>query len=453
MKKTIMLFLFFSATFLFAAEYKSSYSKVVEETIDSIVQVNAKEMNIDVTSGQNIFENFLANPDDQSSDPLKNYNVGNLGSGVIAYKNQNTYYVITNKHIIENFNKISVTLNSEEEYDAEVVLSEDRIDIAILKFNCNKNIKVAKLGNSDKVKIGDIVIGIGSPHGFQGSVTMGIISSLHRKKRTIQGNVSDFIQTDASINEGNSGGALINTETGETIGINTWILGRNGSIGLNFAIPINNIKYALEHAINSTNLVYKWLGVSFADELEQESIKSLGENKLTKGALIVGVYHNSPADIAGIKPGDIIYQIDNFKIERMEDAVLYLSGIINDKSNVEIQISRFGEKIKLQGTLQKIGDAKKSENYPGIYAYPITEELKIVSKLDKNLHGALVIRVDKDTLAYRMGIVPKDIIKKINGIEITSLKDFYSILNEKNTEFKIEYTRGNEDKIIIFSLL
>ena len=187
-----------------------------------------------------------------------------LGSGIIvkADSGSNTYYVITNYHVVKDADEISVEVQGERSYPAKMVGTDERKDLAMVSFTTSDKHIVAELGDSDNVRTGDWAIAVGSPLGFMSSVTMGIISAVGRTSGP-GGNINDFLQTDASINQGNSGGALVNIR-GEVIGINTWIASNNSglSIGLGFAIPINNAKRTINEFINKGEISYGWLGVS-----------------------------------------------------------------------------------------------------------------------------------------------------------------------------------------------
>ncbi|MDR2491604.1 MAG: trypsin-like peptidase domain-containing protein, partial [Spirochaetaceae bacterium] len=197
----------------------------------------------------------------------REYRSQGLGSGIIvkADAGSNTYYVITNHHVVKDADEISVEAQGERSYPAKIVGTDDRKDLAMVSFTTEDKHIVAELGDSDSVRTGDWAIAVGNPLGFMSSVTMGIISAVGRTNGP-GGNINDFLQTDASINQGNSGGALVNIR-GEVIGINTWIASNNGggSVGLGFAIPINNAKRTINEFINKGEISYGWLGVSLVE--------------------------------------------------------------------------------------------------------------------------------------------------------------------------------------------
>ena len=453
MKKVFILLFLFMGSLSFS-QNRFSYSKVVKGAINSVVEVIAKEKKIDSSSKKNnIFDFFSIDPNKQNGlDPLKNYRNGLLGSGVLVHRNGDYYYVLTNRHVVAGYDKITIILNTEEEYQAQISLEVPRLDIAVLKFKSKKPLQIAKLGDSDALEVGDVVIGIGSPLAFQSTVTSGIVSSLKRKGGPGI-NVSDFIQTDASINSGNSGGALIKADTGELIGINSWIVGALGNIGLGFAIPINNLKQVIKYASFDKKLNYKWAGLSLSSYLLDDDIaRSLNAKGFKRSSLVASVYKDSPASKAGVIPGDLIYKIDDFKIQRMQDVVLYLSGLINEISNAKLYINRFGKKIELNLNLEKRENEEDfvkiaNKSFPGISVYPITGELKRLNNSD--LTGMVVTRVDLGTNAYRSRILPGDIIEKINGVKVETLKQFYKLINDKKVDvFNLQIIRKDVKKYL-----
>ncbi|HON57534.1 MAG TPA: Do family serine endopeptidase, partial [bacterium] len=233
-----------------------------------------------------------------------------LGSGIIVSQNG---YVITNNHVVENADKIKVKLlDDAKEYDAKLIGADKKSDIAILKIEgSNKNFPFAKLGDSDKLEVGEWVIAIGNPFGFSHTVTAGIVSALGRNLGISM--YEDFIQTDCSINPGNSGGPMINLN-GSVIGINTAIYSRTGgNQGIGFAIPINMVKKIMVDLIEKGVVRRGYLGVSISDVSEAIAEK-FGLDKNTRGALVSQVFRNSPADRGGIKEGDIIVEFDGVKI-------------------------------------------------------------------------------------------------------------------------------------------
>ena len=246
---------------------QTTFRSVSDTMLPSVVEVDitqTKTYTNPLGNMSNPFEWFFGNGNnnnDGSSGNTREYQTSGLGSGVIVRKTGNTYYVLTNNHVAGDATKISVKLNDERTFEAKLVGTDDRIDIALISFETKDNLPVAKLGDSDKVKPGDICLAFGAPLGYSQSVTQGIVSATGRSESSMS-SISDYIQTDAAINQGNSGGPLVNIY-GEVIGINTWIASSSGgSVGLGFAIPINNVKNAIDAFIKDGKITYGWLGVS-----------------------------------------------------------------------------------------------------------------------------------------------------------------------------------------------
>jgi serine protease Do len=258
--------------------------------------------------------------------PEREYKQMGLGSGVIIDPEG---YILTNEHVIDDADKIKVTLSDGREFKAELKGQDLRADLAVIKINA-RNLPVAKLGDSDGLKIGQWVVAIGNPFGFalqnpEPTVTAGVISALHRSLgRTVSRDkdMSDLIQTDAAINPGNSGGPLVNLR-GEVVGINVAIFSTSGGYqGIGFAIPVNNAKRILSKLIEGKEVTYGWLGVSVQD-LNDDLARYFGLSD-KKGALVVNVLADGPAEKAGIKKSDIIVRFDNKPIEN----ALALSTIV-----------------------------------------------------------------------------------------------------------------------------
>ncbi|MFW6207279.1 MAG: Do family serine endopeptidase [Spirochaetota bacterium] len=369
-----------------------------------------------------------------------------LGSGVIVRNNGDTYYILTNDHVVGEADEINVILNDGREFTANLVGKDPRKDLALVEFKSKEELPVAEIGDSDNLQVGDWVLAVGSPFGFVSSVTAGIVSAKERSGP--QGNISDFIQTDAAINRGNSGGALVNIQ-GEVVGINTWIAApTGGSVGLGFAIPINNAKKAIDDFITKGKVEYGWLGVTVGD-LTDELADKLGVDEVS-GAFIHNVYIDSPADKGGIRPGDFITEINGRNVKN-RDEVVRVVGDLEADSTATFRVNRFGTMTTVE---VKIGERKDSEEilssqnnlWPGMIVVPLNEEAREELELEGSQSGVLVASVDKGTKAYIGGIRNYDVISAINDKSIESLEDFYKIISDASVnDFKISYIReGNK---------
>jgi len=369
-----------------------------------------------------------------------------LGSGIIVRKKDSTYYVLTNNHVVEDTTEIRVATRDGKEYPAELVGKDDRKDLAMISFKTNDYYPLAVLGDSDTVRVGDWAIAMGNPLGeqFSFSVTMGIVSALGRTGGPGQNNINDFIQTDAPINQGNSGGPLVNIR-GEIIGINTWIASNSsgGSVGLGFAIPINNAKRSIDEFISSGVVSYGWLGVSLTDP-GREAAAALGiEGK--RGALATQVFLGSPADKGGICPGDFITHVDK-KEARDVNALTRMVGDLKPGDNATFTVIRDGASRDIQVRIETRTDAVASDSkklWPGFLVMPLTDDLREQLNLDKDAKGLCVVRVESNSPADIIGMRQGDLVTALNGENVGDLRAFYRLLREKtSSELWFGFTRS-----------
>jgi Do/DeqQ family serine protease len=382
-------------------------------------------------------------PDNRGQE--REYRSQGLGSGIIVRQDRDTYYVLTNNHVVENANEIIVAANNGKEYPAELVGKDERRDLAMVSFKASDSHPLAVLGDSDSVRVGDWAIAVGNPLGFMSSVTMGIVSAVGRTGGPAN-NINDFIQTDTSINQGNSGGALVNIR-GEVIGINTWIASNSsggGSVGLGFAIPINNAKRSVDEFIRSGTISYGWLGVSLNDPA-RETAQTLGvEGK--RGALASQVFIGSPAEKGGIRPGDFITHVDGREARGMNQLTMMV-GDLKPGDRAVFTVIRDGAPMDISVRIEARTDQVASENkklWPGVYVAPLTDEIKSSLKLDKNARGLFVAQVIADSPGDIIGLRQGDRITGINGEELKNLADFYRLLREKtDKELWFSFIRGD----------
>ncbi len=302
-----------------------------------------------------------------------------LGSGFIIDEKG---IVITNNHVIQDADDIIVRVNGDQEFKAKVLGADPLMDIAVLQLETNEKFIPVAFGDSDKARIGDWVIAIGNPFGLGGTVTAGIISARNRSIGLSR--YEDFIQTDASINSGNSGGPLFDME-GNVIGINTAILGRNGSIGIGFSIPSNSAQIVINQLIEFGETKRGWLGVRIQDVTKE--IADVEKLDKPRGALVASVAENSPSEKAGIKAGDIILEFNGERINQMKELPAIVARTQVGK-NVEVKIWRDKQEIiknVLLGRLETSEDFKVSEKQKTIDPTDQIEDLKItVRSLNKD---------------------------------------------------------------------
>ena len=421
------------------------FRSVSSEVLKSVVEVDVVETK---TRPANPFADipfFFFGQPNGDNEGSREYKQSGLGSGVIVRKDGNTYYVLTNEHVAGSADEISVKLYDSREFTCKLVGKDERKDIALLSFVSKDDIPVASLGDSDKVQSGDICFAMGTPLGYFGSVTQGIVSATGRDGSGI-GNISDFIQTDAAINQGNSGGPLVNIY-GEIIGINTWIASQSGgSQGLGFAIPINNVKKAISDFISDGKVTYGWMGVSLT-ALDKDYEKALGIDG-KKGAFVAQIFLNSPAAKGGIQAGDFIIALNGKNVKDVDQLVRDV-GDLRVGETADFTVIRGGKEIHVSVKIEGRDDSVVTDNsklWPGFMAHPITEEIRKEMKLDNSVKGVVVTNVQAKSPAAALRIQNGDIITAVNGKPVTNISEFYNELVTKQKEiwFTIYTSEGHK---------
>jgi len=354
------------------------------------------------------------------------------GSGFII--NQEGY-VLTNEHVVRKADKIKVTLSDGREFDGEVIGSDVTSDMAIVKIKAD-HLPTVTLGNSDKLRVGEIVIAIGNPYGLQQTVTMGVVSAKGRSIPTgIEGHIyRNFIQTDTAINPGNSGGPLLNIK-GEVVGINTAIIPYAQGIG--FAIPINMAKRNIDDLINLGKVRRSWLGV-YIQEVTPEIAEQFGLPEDAKGVLVGDVIKDSPAEEAGIKRGDIITKVNDEEVNspgELQDKIRDID--ISDKANIEImrdgKATRFIVKIGEMPTVEEEGSEFPKEKVfsvqTGLKVQTVTPEIAKEVELPW-VKGLVITEVIPGSSADDMGLQPGDVILEANRIEMSSVGEWEKLINK-----------------------
>jgi len=419
---------------------QTAFNAVSEKMLPSVIELKTVSVRRQQVPNFNgiPWEFFFGPRDRGQNEQEREYRSQGLGSGIIVRYKDGVYYALTNHHVIDEATEIKVAMKDGKEYTAEVVGKDERKDLAMVSFKTNDQYPLAALGDSDKVAVGDWAIAIGNPLGeqFSFSVTMGIVSAVGRTGGP-GGNINDFIQTDAPINQGNSGGPLVNIR-GEVIGINTWIasnISGGGNVGLGFAIPINNVKRSIDEFIEKGSTSYGWLGVSLMDGT-RDIMAELGiENR--RGALASQVFLGSPADKGGIRAGDFITHVNGKEARGVQPLQMMVGDlkpgetavftVIRDKISREIRV-RIEER-----TDQVASDNKKL--WPGVTVVPLTEQIRKSMELDNNAKGLFVAQIISGSPADIMGVRQGDRIISVNGEAVNDIAAFYKVLREKtNTE-------------------
>jgi len=379
-----------------------------------------------------------------------------LGSGVIVSPEG---YILTANHVVEGADKVQVALASgEKEFDAKVIGTDPATDTAVLKVD-GKNLPAITIADSDKLEVGDVVLAIGNPFGVGQTVTMGIVSALGRGGFGIN-NYENFIQTDAAINLGNSGGPLVDAE-GRLVGINTWIIsGSGGSQGLGFAVPINMARYAMERLISDGKVTRGYLGLELQPEMTPELAKQFSLPDMN-GALVTTVRPDSPAGKAGFKEGDFVTEFNEQKVKDMRQLRLMVSQTAPGRK-VTLRILRDGKEKTLTATLGEMPKealARNGQMQPGERGQSKTDALDgvEVSDLDAqarreadvpgNVHGALVTNVDQNSNAAEAGLRAGDVIVEINRQPVRTADEAVALGEKaKGDRILLRVWRGGEGR-------
>jgi serine protease Do len=351
-----------------------------------------------------------------------------LGTGFIIDKDG---FIVTNNHVVQDADQITVVLNDEREFDAEIVGRDPHTDLALIKIDADKDLPTARMGSSEKLQVGEWVAAIGSPFGLEQTVTAGIVSA---KGRVIgSGPYDDFIQTDASINPGNSGGPLINMN-GEVVGINTAIIA--GGQGIGFAIPIDLATGVIKQLKADGEVTRGWLGITIQD-LKADLAEYYGVNDKT-GVLVANVIPGDPADEAGIKPHDIILKVNGEKVETSRDLTAK-SAKLTVGEKAKVTVLRDGKEKTLTVKVDKrpltlaAADAPqpKKETEYGFQVADLTPEMARRFNMEEN-RGVVVVGVNANSKADKAGIQKGDLILEVNRQDVESVSEFKKrIRNDK----------------------
>ncbi|MFO7761462.1 MAG: DegQ family serine endoprotease [Thermodesulfobacteriota bacterium] len=392
------------------------------------------------------FKHFFDYPDLNGKKRSRKHKRTSLGSGVIISKDG---YIMTNHHVIENADEVHVRFADHRELNAEIIGTDKKSDLALIKIEPDEELPAVTFGNSDNLRVGDWVVAIGNPFGLEQTVTAGIVSG---KGRTLGANsYENFIQTDASINPGNSGGPLFTPE-GEMVGINTAIYSRTGgNIGIGFAVPVNNAKYVVEQLKEHHEVIRGWLGVMI-QTVNQDIADQFGLQE-PKGALVGEVVSGSPADKAGIKPGDIITCFNGHEIEEMRTLPNKVAQTPVGK-DVQITVFRDGKEKKFSVTVGKLEDKELSREAEtkttemGLSLQKLTPELAQSLNVDET-EGIIITDVKRGSTGHLAGLRRGDIILEINRKEVKNLKDFSKAIEESGGSILMLIKRDDHTRFVV----
>ena len=436
-----------------------SFADLAERLMPSVVNISTTQT---VVTRSNPFPGFEFPPGSPFGDMFKEFGTPQerqssaLGSGFIIDEKG---IVVTNNHVIDGAEDIVVQVNGEKKFNAKVIGADPLSDIAVLQLDTKEKFIPVKFGDSDKARIGDWVIAIGNPFGLGGTVTSGIISARNRSIGLSR--YEDYIQTDASINSGNSGGPLFDLN-GDVIGINTAILGRSGNVGIGFAIPSNSAKIVINQLIEFGETKRGWLGVRIQDVTKEiAEIENLDE---PRGALVASVAQNSPSEKAGVKAGDIILEFNGERIQEMKELPIIVARTDVGKK-VKVKIWRNKKEITkniILGRLETSEDFKVAEKNTPLKEQKI-ESLKITVRelskediktrnLPNQISGLVITQIDNNS-PLANSIEVNSIILEAQKKKIKSSEDLNQVVKKvldsnQKTILLVIYNSQNQRRYI-----
>ncbi|MEC8100464.1 MAG: DegQ family serine endoprotease [Pseudomonadota bacterium] len=479
MKKILFITKVFIITFLFFPHVVNLYSKVIpdfsdlaDELIPSVVSVSVM-INRDANTNRPVapqfppgspFEDFFKDFFERrgvpgNPPPRQRRSETAAGSGFIIDEEG---LIVTNNHVIANSSSITVILHDGTSLQAKLIGADRKTDLAILKVETDIKLKPVNWGNSDKAKVGNWALAIGNPFGLATTVTLGIVSA---KARDINaGPFDDFIQTDAPINRGNSGGPLFNLD-GEVIGVNTAIYSPSGgSVGIGFAIPSSLAESVIGQLVEYGKTVRGWLGVRI-QTVTPDLAESLGLDR-PYGALVATTMPDSPAEKAGIKPGDIILEFNDQEVTEMRKLPRLVADATVNK-NSKLVIWRAEKKINktvLIAELKEDEVAKKAVEKSkkvaqegdikelGIKLVNITEDMRMRQNIPEGIYGLLVLNVEQNSEAERKGIRPGDIIQEINQVPVNNVNELKEVVRTSSDKKGVLLLVNRQGNIIFVAL-
>lgn len=413
-----------------------SLAPMLERSMPAVVNISTST-NITVNDNplmqDPVFRQFFNIPDQQ----LRRQQRNSLGSGVIIDSKQGL--VLTNNHVIDKADTITVTLNDGRQLAAKLIGTDPEADVAIIRIPAD-NLTMLPIADSSQLKVGDFVVAIGNPFGLGQTVTSGIVSALGRSGLGIEG-YEDFIQTDASINPGNSGGALVNLH-GELVGMNTAILApTGGNVGIGFAIPSNMVMTIKESLVKHGEVRRGLLGITTQD-LTPELVKAFNLKNI-QGAAISRIESNSPAAKAGLEPGDIIVSANGRPIKNSHD-IRNIVGMMQIGENVELEYFRGTEKRQVTATIgkQELPQLSGSQLHHGLQGALLSTSLKI------QIEGVLIEKIDTTSDAWRAGLRPGDVIVSANRYRVRNIEELKQVV-DPNGPLLINIQRGQEGFFVV----
>lgn len=422
-----------------------SFAPLVKKVAPAVVNIYAarKAARRSPFEGDPFFERFFGKRGLDGRRPRKRAQAS-LGSGVIVGTRG---IVVTNYHVIKGATKIKVALADGREFESEILLSDERSDLAVLRILADEKFPKVTLGNSEQLEVGDIVLAIGNPFGVGQTVTSGIVSALARSSLG-KGDFGFFIQTDASINPGNSGGALVDMN-GKLIGINTAIYSRSGgSNGIGFAIPSKMVEVVLRSAASGHQRVVRpWIGADF-QSLTSDIAESLGMRR-PHGALVAGITKNGPAQRAGLRVGDVVLKINGYSIQHV-DALGFRLSTTGIGQTAEFEVLSRGVQDSLSIRLAIAPETtprderriKGRSPFSGARVANLSPALANEVGLRGNKTGVVVLGIRRGSPASRFGLRARDIVREVNGEKVKSSRQLEELSGERSRYWRYSLERG-----------
>ncbi len=418
-------------------EIQLSFAPLVKDVAPAVVNVYASQQ-VKARSpfeGDPFFERFFGGGQPRARSAL--------GSGVLVDKSG---LIVTNFHVIRDADEVRVALSDGREFESKVLLKDETIDLAVLKIDGDGSFPTVEIGDSDALLVGDLVLAIGNPFGVGQTTTSGIVSALARSHIGVS-DFGFFIQTDAAINPGNSGGGLINM-TGQLVGINTAIYSRSGgSIGIGFAIPSNIVRAVVNAAKNGQDFFERpFIGATF-EPVTAQIAESLGM-KTPTGALISDVTKDGPAEKAGLKPGDVVLAMNDIAIEHV-DALGYRLATQMIGANANLKILTTGEEKTIGIVLARAPEGASNEPvliegrspFAGAKVSELSPRLAQRLGMPSETTGVTIVGIDRDSPAAGLGLRPRDIVREVNGAQITTAQQLAEAAAQKTRWWRFTVER------------
>ncbi len=456
-----------------AGQMLPSFADIAEDVMPSVVSITSTEIvkaggNRRRGSGggggsdENPFEFFFGpqGPHGQRFGQEEDHKQAEGGTGFVISEDG---YVVTNYHVIENADKIEVRLTNNETAKAKLVGKDPATDLALLKIDVKQRLKPLELGDSDKLRVGEWVMAIGDPISFDKTVTVGVVSGKNRSNITADPTTrsfENFIQTDAAINFGNSGGPLLDVY-GRVIGINTAMFRPAQNIG--FAVPVNTLKQVLPQLRDKGKVVRGYLGINIANVTSD--VASAFNLKSTDGAFVQSTLPDKPGEKAGLKPGDTIVRVDGVPVKETRDLIGYVSAK-PPGGKVKLDLIRDGKEMSVTASLadreaeSTVDEEKASKSSDdsrgkiGVSVQEVTPQVRQLARLEPDTKGLLVVHVKEVSAAYDAGLRDNDIITQVNGRTVTSTEEFGKIVSAaKKGDYLKLYVLRLQPKASFFALV